>query len=129
MNCVKPQIDSEWDNPSPIKNISAIQAHNLLKNSKKTKIQIIDVRTSREFLTGHIKNAININYFADDFVQRLNTLDRNKRYMVYCRSGNRSTGAIKKMKDLKFTKIYHLVGGLKNWKKEGLPLVVQDNSI
>jgi len=41
---------------------------------------------------------------------------------LYCAHGHRSTLAVQISKSYNFTNCCHLIGGLKNWKKEGLGL-------
>ncbi len=78
---------------------------------------ILDVRTPSEYNAGHIDGATNVNYNASDFVEQLNELDKTDMYLLYCASGNRSSKALKKMKELGFTKIYHLKKGYSGWKR------------
>ncbi len=78
---------------------------------------ILDVRTPSEYNAGHIDDATNVNYNASDFVQQLNKLDKKDMYLLYCASGNRSSKALNKMKELGFTKIYHLKKGYSGWKR------------
>lgn len=63
---------------------------------------VIDVRTAEEFSTGHLEGAVNIDVNASDFEQQIAKLDPAGKYIVYCRSGNRSGQAIKKMTALGF---------------------------
>jgi len=49
---------------------------------------IVDVRTPGEFMTGHIKGALNIP--INTLVSRLNTLPNNKPLITCCASGMRS---------------------------------------
>jgi rhodanese-related sulfurtransferase len=84
---------------------------------------ILDVRTPAEFAGGHIQNAINIDFYSEGFRDELNTLDKKKVYLIYCRTGNRSTKAIEMMKDLEFEKVYHMVDGITEWMAEGLTTV------
>lgn len=86
-------------------------------------IQLIDIRTPQEFQSGHLKNAVNINYFDPDFLSKINQLDKNKGVYIYCRSGNRSSGAIRKLEDSGFPKIYDLKGGILNWNRSNLKTV------
>ena len=76
---------------------------------------IIDVRTPAEFHSGHIKDATNINFYADDFVEKLKITRKDIPIYVYCRSGGRSSMAASKMAKLGFTRIYNLVGGIRAW--------------
>jgi len=80
-------------------------------------IIVLDVRTKGEYKRGHIKGAVLNNYFSFNFKKRLRALDRNKHYIVHCKSGHRSQGAVKKMIKEGFTHITHLDGGYDAWKK------------
>ena len=81
---------------------------------------IIDVRTAEEFATGHIDQARNINYFADDFWEQLEQLDAGQPIFVYCRTGRRSIRACTLMRNGGFNNdlIFNLEGGYNLWLKE-----------
>lgn len=99
-------------------NISANQAERLLKDKN---IVVLDIRTKEEFDAGYIKGAVNIDYYKPDFKSKLNTLDKNKTYFVYCRSGRRSGNAEQIFVELGFKKVYNLEKGINEWianKKE-----------
>ena len=102
-----------------IKTISAAEANRII--SERTDVTVIDVRTPGEFNSGHVAGAINIDYSAPDFEKIIGGLDRAKFYLVYCRSGHRSSGAVKVMKRLKFKKVYDF-GGIMQWKAAGFPV-------
>jgi hypothetical protein len=51
---------------------------------------VLDVRTATEYNTLHILGAINRDYYADDFAAQLKALDKNKAYLIHCRTGGRS---------------------------------------
>ena len=82
--------------------------------------QIIDVRTPQEFASGHIDNAVNIDWLSDNFVANTQKLDKTKPVFLYCKTSNRSTQAAKKLEELGFTTIYNMKGGLLQWDAEGL---------
>jgi rhodanese-related sulfurtransferase len=86
------------------------------KLSKKKNTVVIDVRTPEEFAAGHIPGAQLINVQNAGFEEQVKVLDTTKTYLLYCRSGKRSQNALNKMKALGFTKVYHLQGGIENWK-------------
>lgn len=67
--------------------------------------EVIDVRTPEEFDAGHLDGAVNIDYQADDFADRVEELPREASYVVYCASGRRATGAVEQMRDLGFTDV------------------------
>ena len=80
---------------------------------------IIDVRTSQEFNSGHIIDATNIDFYSDDFTDKLKIVRKDVPIYVYCRSGGRSSSASNKMEKLGFTKVYNLLGGIGSWQSEG----------
>ena len=84
-------------------------------------IVVLDVCTQKEYETAHLEGAVHIDYFSKLFKSRLDLLDRNKTYLVYCRMGGRSKLAQKAMMKLGFERIYNIVGGTLLWEEEGLP--------
>lgn len=78
---------------------------------------IIDIRTPEEFKQGHIENAVNINFFDSDFLERMNQYDKEKPLFIYCRSGNRTSSASKKLARSGFQEVYDLQGGILNWMR------------
>lgn len=76
------------------------------------KVQLIDVRTPREFLEEHIKDAKNIDFFSSTFNEEFNKLNKDKALYIYCRSGSRSRQASIKLEAMGFTEIYDLKGGI-----------------
>ncbi len=92
------------------------------ENKNNPNLVILDVRTPDEYSEGHIEKSVNIDFNANDFKTKINELDKNKTYLVYCRSGNRSSKAIKVMEQLGFKEAYN-IGSIMNWQKEGYPVV------
>ena len=81
-------------------------------------VTLIDVRTPAETKEGMIEGAIEIDYRAGGFRENLNKLDKNKAYLVYCKSGGRSAKTQKMMNELGFLKVYDLDGGYTAWSKK-----------
>lgn len=106
-----------------IKDLTAAEGAALIAaNRANGDFVILDVRTSGEFSSGHIRGAINLDFYQPDFHARLSGLDKSKTYLVYCRSGNRSEQAVRMMQSNGFSKVYNLLGGFAGWYQEGLPL-------
>ncbi len=84
---------------------------------------ILDIRTPEEFNSGHIEGAINLDFYKEDFRDKLDQLDKDKKYLIYCRTANRSGQALEIMRDLGFTEVYNMLGGIVEWEKEGHPLI------
>ncbi|WP_288694349.1 rhodanese-like domain-containing protein [uncultured Brachyspira sp.] len=88
------------------KNLNIEKAIKLVNSS--TNLIILDVRTREEYLSGNIPNAINIDVLSQDFKSKIDMLDKNKEYLIYCRSGNRSIIASSIMSTNGFINIYNL---------------------
>ena len=86
-------------------------------HTKNKNVQLVDVRTSREFNAGHIPDAININFFSRGFFIEMDKLDKNQPLYLYCRSGSRSSKAAYKLAQRGFKNIYDLQGGILNWNQ------------
>ncbi|OPY70535.1 MAG: putative adenylyltransferase/sulfurtransferase MoeZ [Syntrophorhabdus sp. PtaU1.Bin050] len=107
-----------------IKKLNPKDAYELIqKNKGNPNFVIIDIRTPEEFESGHIEDAANMNYHSDTFVDDLNKLDKDKTYLVYCRTGRRSSDAVSIMARQGFKDIYRIDGDIVKWKAEGLPVI------
>lgn len=85
-------------------------------------VQLLDVRTKREFTDGHIKNAKNIVYQGADWDKQVASLDKDKPVYVYCAKGGRSAKCAMILEEAGFTKIFDLDGGVTKWVNEGKTL-------
>ncbi len=83
---------------------------------------LLDVRTPEEYAQGHIAGATLLDFHSPDFQQKLRELSQEKTYLVYCRSGRRSKGACEQMRQLGFTSIFDLQGGIQAWQNASQPV-------
>jgi len=98
--------------------ISVNELHELLQGEK---IKIIDIRTPKEIANGKIENALEANFYNDDFIAQVEALiNKEETVYMYCRSGGRSAKAQKKLNALGYTNIYDVKGGFKAWKAASL---------
>lgn len=105
-----------------IKNITPEEAYILIQENKDNpNFVILDVRTPEEFLGEYIENAVNLDYYSDTFRNDLDKLDKNRTYLIYCKSGRRSENALNIMKEQDFREVYNMLGGIIEWKSKGLP--------
>ena len=107
-----------------IENITPPGAFTLIQdNEDNPDFVILDVRTQEEFAGGYMEDAINLDYYSETFRDGLNKLDKDKKYLIYCRSGGRSGNALNIMVELDFIEVYNMSGGIIIWDAEGLPTV------
>jgi phage shock protein E len=85
-------------------------------------LTVIDVRTPAEFASGHVAGAVNVDFLAGDFTDRLAELDRGAAYLLYCQSGNRSAKAAARMADLGFVDLVD-AGGVGELRSAGAEIV------
>jgi rhodanese-related sulfurtransferase len=94
-----------------------------------TNTVIIDVRTPEEFQVNPLAAALNINYLGEGFWDKMEQLDSDKIYLIYCRTGRRSLRACTLMKNGGFDKdkIFNLDGGIAAWVEVfGIEAVTRD---
>lgn len=106
--------------------VDATEAASLLE--AQGDVVILDVRTGREFRQSRIEGATQIDFMAKSFASEAAKLDRDTTYLVHCRSGARSTKALRVLKDLGINNLYHLDGGMLAWQAADLPVTSGDKS-
>lgn len=85
---------------------------------------LIDVRTPEEYSSGHLVGAVNYDFENGEvFTKAMNTLDKNGKYYLYCRSGNRSSQAKTVMGTAGFKNVVDLGGYEKASTDTGLETV------
>lgn len=100
------------------KSVSPRVAYEMLQNDDN--ITLLDVRTIEEFKKdGKIAGAklIPLNQLS----QNLNMLDKSKKVLVYCHSGNRSVAASRILENNGFT-VVNMRGGIVDWHVDKLPM-------
>ena len=116
-------INNNNDDNNNYQNIKTVSVGEFQKiynqNIRNINYQILDVRTPQEYFQGHIPGAKNIDFYSSNFKEELNKLDKNKTYMIYCRSGHRSGETLKIMKELGFKNIINLEYGFNSWIAKG----------
>lgn len=95
------------------KDASPQQVKEMLANPD---VVLVDVRTSGEIQEGYIEGAkIFADYSGGAFEKLLPTLDKSKTYVLYCRSGGRSSSAASLMVQNGFKEIFNMTGGISAW--------------
>ena len=108
-----------WDAAGfPLAEVGQMSVHELNKRARD--LQIVDVRSPREWKNGHVPGARHI--FLPDLRKRIGELDRLKATAVYCGSGYRASIATSIMKPAGFEKLWNVPGSWEAWKRAGLPV-------
>ena len=74
---------------------------------------LIDIRDKYEYVLNHINNAINIPY-TYLLMMPENYLDKNKKYYLYCDSGNKSRKLCEYLNEQGFNTV-DLIGGYNSY--------------
>ena len=82
---------------------------------------VIDARTPDEYKGGHIEGALNIDVSVPSFAGEIAKLDKGKKYLVYCNTGNRSFFASNMMRNSGFNNFFLLEGAIFECKRNNLP--------
>lgn len=95
--------------------VQDINAATFIEKMKEPNTVILDVRTPEEYSSGHIPNAVLIDFTAPDFNTKIQDLDKSKTYLVYCAAGARSKAAGREMVKNNFQSVYNMLGGFMNY--------------
>jgi len=81
------------------------------------KFVLIDVRTRGEYNRGHIKGSVNYPLGNEDKI--INDVGIVDNVLLICKTGHRSRASANRLVRQGFKKIYHIKGGMDNWRKKG----------
>ncbi|UII31120.1 rhodanese-like domain-containing protein [Fulvivirga ulvae] len=98
--------------PQSVTLVNIVEFHDLLKQED---LQLVDVRTPKEYDLDRIPGAVNIDYWSDEFTSQASELNKDQPVAVYCAAGRRSAKAASKLKEMGFRQIYDLDGGMRAW--------------
>ena len=87
---------------------------------RKPETQVLDVRSEKEWSSGHIENAHHIP--LGDLKSRMDELERHRDLIAVCGSGYRSSIAASLLQANGFTRISSMDGGMTAWNQRKLPL-------
>ena len=101
---------------------------NVISDAQFTEIQdtdyiLVDVRTTEEYESGHIQDAVNFDFYSESFQNDILTLDKSSSIILYCRTQNRSTKTANYLKENGYKEITVIAGGITSWVKNGNDLV------
>jgi len=93
-------------------------------NKQAARLQIVDVRSPREWKNGHVPGARHI--FLPELRKRVGELDHAKPTAVYCASGYRASIAASILKEEGFDNLWNVPGSWEAWRKAKLPIEEAD---
>ena len=131
------QKEIQMEDEKPIAEI--VDADYVLQSIDNSDIEILDVRTKKEFDEGHIKSALNADWYKsleennelkneEELRKLFGEIDSSKETILYCKSGRRA-GLVAEILinklgyDAEKIKVYK--GSIKDWKEKNLEVVVE----
>ena len=88
-------------------------------------VLLIDVRTPEEYSEGHIRGAVNCDWYDSLFVKNVEgAFDKSAPLHIYCRSGKRASEAADALGKAGF-EVFNLNGGYMAWTEAGKPVTIR----
>lgn len=116
---------SEKSNQEAAKLSEVASVHNLSPKEfaeKSPNGVILDVRTPQEVAQGKLANAVVLDYYQSNFLDKVLEIPKDREIYIYCAVGARSLEAARLLTQQGYTKVYHLQGGIQAWYQNGLPI-------
>lgn len=111
---ITPKQLKEWEKGNLV-SANTIDKNELKIRMNDSDVQLIDVRSEREYNEGHIGNAVNLFYGTID--ENIDTLPKENQIIVYCRTGGRSAIAYSVLESIGLENITIYTGGWVNWNE------------
>jgi len=104
----------------PTERVSAsMAAEEISRNSAQPPV-VLDIRNPGEWAVRHIPNSLNIP--LNHFQERIHQVPRDRRIVVHCAGGYRSSIAVSILHQYGITNLIEIAGGLAAWEAAQLPV-------
>jgi hydroxyacylglutathione hydrolase len=90
-------------------------------------VEIIDVRSASEWNAGHIAGARHV--FLGDLTDRIGELPRDRRLVIACQGGSRSSIGGSLLRARGFSHVINFSGGFSEWQEAGLPVETAEATV
>lgn len=126
------QLKDRPSGPDSLADFEDVTVEEARKMIEEENVFVLDVRTPGEFNSSHIEGATLIpvtnsagsNLSPDQLLEaRINEVPKNRKILVYCRTGRRSVAASKILVAAGYTQVYNMQGGITAWTGAGYPVV------
>lgn len=101
--------------------VSPQKVKDIMDSNKK--INLVDVRRSDEYEAGHLKDSVLLTLDTIDKQAAEILPDRDQAYYVYCRTGRRSALAVEQLRQMGYSNVFDMSGGISEWDRLGFPIV------
>lgn len=91
-----------------------VSIEDALRMWQNKEVVMLDVRTPAEYTQGHIPGIMLIP--LDQLLDRITEVSKDKKVLVICRSGNRSSQATAALRERGYTNVFNVTSGMMQWK-------------
>ena len=111
------------DGPGEAPGVRGLPAKDAAPLLDDPEVVVLDIRTPPEVAQARLRDEqLHIDMHEPDFADQVGQLDRGTRYVMYCRSGNRSGKAQALFEQLGFEDVVDVSDGIIGWVDAGLPI-------
>jgi thiosulfate sulfurtransferase len=90
-----------------------ISAHKVQEMVEEDSVNVVDIRDSGSYSSGHIPNAVSLN--DSNVKEFIESADKEKPLVVCCYHGISSRGAAAYLSENGFKEVYSMTGGFEAW--------------
>lgn len=83
-------------------------------------VQVVDLRNATEYKSGHVKGADHV--FIGTMMNNLNKINKDKKVLIHCQGGDRSTIGYSLLRKEGFTNVYNYSASMNEWIALGNPV-------
>lgn len=106
-----------------ITNCKQVTIQEFEQKIKETKNAVLlDLRTPKEYASGHIKGSKNIDFFGKGFYDQLLKYPKDTPLFIYCESGGRSGQTFERLKNEGYQFVYEMYEGMSGWRDSKKPV-------
>ena len=109
------ELVSEAKSETEQTNVEAV--HNAVASGED--VTVVDVREPDEYEAGHVPGAKPLPRGLLEYKAAEELPDKDARIVVHCALGGRGALAAKSLKEMGYTNVANMDGGLKGWKESG----------
>jgi hydroxyacylglutathione hydrolase len=83
-------------------------------------VQVVDLRNATEYKSGHVKGADHV--FIGTMMNNLNKISKDKKVLIHCQGGDRSTIGYSLLRKEGYTNVYNYSASMNEWIALGNPV-------
>ena len=83
-------------------------------------VQVVDLRNATEYKSGHVKGADHV--FIGTMMNNLNKINKDKKVLIHCQGGDRSTIGYSLLRKEGYTNVYNYSASMNEWIALGNPV-------